>query len=124
MNYESTTDIVEDCEVRDAAGDIVGYTADGDRADEPGDWYSCYPFFWYGNRIRNRIVGDCDWMNGDRPSDGSPCFWYGRREWEYVGVVYDVCNNWAIKAISSLVLKVEGTPPFGGGVDLGGFSRM
>ena len=104
---------VEDCAVYDRDGKAKGNTAEGERADEAGDYYKCYPGRWNeGNNVRNYSPKSCWWANTDSPRAYTSCFLVVRGDWEFLGVVYDTCKNWQVRAIKSFKVRLEGIPPF------------
>lgn len=61
--------------------------------------------------------GACRWMDSDRPQYGIFPFQALLAGWSYVGVIYDVCNNYQIAAIDGFEAEVGGfgtAGPFSG----------
>jgi hypothetical protein len=114
LHTDSGGQFIEDCLVVNAAGEIEGDTPDGDRADSPGDSYECAPSRWNDNPgpLMHPYGASCIWINSDAPKVYTLPLAGVLAEWEFLGVIYDTCKNWEIRAIKSFDVRLVGVPPF------------
>lgn len=98
----------EDCQVKKTkGGTAVGNFAEG-RTAGSDEYYDCYPQQYSNARPDQQLPSDpgsCKWEYTDNPNvpdieADDPHFLM----WDYLGIIYDMCNNWEVKRIERFVL--------------------
>ena len=95
-----------------ASGERIGTTPEGDRAEDPGDWYYCQPGWWNEANVTSTGSGTCTWAKTDSPKLPAPALAPMKAWLTFLGVIYDACDGAAVRAIDSFQVHLSGRWPF------------